>query len=165
MNSSAETLEATKMYSQPAALSHLRITHSASRKHRLIQGRHCLARTHNVVAAVDRIRTVWRSRGISDGGHRQLPVGTNNVIMISATSSQGTAPVLYESFRYHLATHVILCQVQANCYFRFVHRGLRPKTVQPTCSVLNFIFVVPCVLILGWRNPTRCNSMQIFIYC
>ena len=28
-----------------------------------------------------------------------------------------------------------------------------------------FIFVVPCIVILGWRNPTRCNSMQIFIYC
>jgi len=28
-----------------------------------------------------------------------------------------------------------------------------------------FIFVVPCFVILGWRNPTRCNSMQIFIYC
>jgi len=26
-------------------------------------------------------------------------------------------------------------------------------------------FVVPCIVILGWRNPTRCNSMQIFIYC
>ena len=29
--------------------------------------------------------------------------------------------------------------------------------------VLNFIFVVPCIVILGWGNPTRCNSMQIFI--
>jgi len=28
-----------------------------------------------------------------------------------------------------------------------------------------FIFVVPCIVILGWRNPTRCNSMQIFISC
>jgi len=28
-----------------------------------------------------------------------------------------------------------------------------------------FIFVIPCIVILGWRNPTRCNSMQIFIYC
>jgi len=29
----------------------------------------------------------------------------------------------------------------------------------------NFIFVVPCIVILGWRNPTRCYSMQKFIYC
>jgi len=30
----------------------------------------------------------------------------------------------------------------------------------------NFISVVPCcIVILGRRNPTRCNSMQIFIYC
>jgi len=29
----------------------------------------------------------------------------------------------------------------------------------------NFIFVVPCIVILGWRNPTSCNSMQTFIYC
>jgi len=27
------------------------------------------------------------------------------------------------------------------------------------------IFVVPCIVILSWSNPTRCNSMQIFIYC
>ena len=27
-----------------------------------------------------------------------------------------------------------------------------------------YIFVVPCIVILGWRNPI-CNSMQIFIYC
>jgi len=27
------------------------------------------------------------------------------------------------------------------------------------------IFVVPCIVILGWRNPTRCNSIQIIIYC
>jgi hypothetical protein len=25
--------------------------------------------------------------------------------------------------------------------------------------------VVLSTVILGWRNPTRCNSMQIFIYC
>jgi len=25
-----------------------------------------------------------------------------------------------------------------------------------------FIFVVPCIAILCWRNPTRCNSIQIF---
>ena len=31
--------------------------------------------------------------------------------------------------------------------------------------LLHFIIVVPCILILGWRTPTRCNSMQIFIYC
>ena len=30
---------------------------------------------------------------------------------------------------------------------------------------VNFIFVVPCIVILGWRNPKRCNCMQIFIYC
>ena len=30
--------------------------------------------------------------------------------------------------------------------------------------VASFIFVVPCIVILGWINPTRCNSMQIFIY-
>jgi hypothetical protein len=29
----------------------------------------------------------------------------------------------------------------------------------------SFIFVVPCIVILCWRNPTRCNSMHIFIYC
>ena len=28
-----------------------------------------------------------------------------------------------------------------------------------------FIFVVPCIVILGCINPTRCNSMQIFIWC
>ena len=27
------------------------------------------------------------------------------------------------------------------------------------------IFVVSCIEIQGWRNPTRCNSMQIFMYC
>jgi len=27
------------------------------------------------------------------------------------------------------------------------------------------IFVVPCIIILGRRKPTRCNNMQIFIYC
>jgi len=30
---------------------------------------------------------------------------------------------------------------------------------------LFFIFVVPCIVITGLRNLTRCNSMQIFIYC
>ena len=25
--------------------------------------------------------------------------------------------------------------------------------------------MVPCIVILCWWNPTRCNSMQIFIYC
>jgi len=33
------------------------------------------------------------------------------------------------------------------------------------CHNLFFIFAIPCIVILGWRNPTRCNSMQIFIYC
>jgi len=28
-----------------------------------------------------------------------------------------------------------------------------------------YIFVVPCVVILVWRNPTRCNCMKIIIYC
>ena len=28
-----------------------------------------------------------------------------------------------------------------------------------------YIFVVPRIVILGWINPMRCNSMQIFIYC
>jgi hypothetical protein len=42
---------------------------------------------------------------------------------------------LYGSFRYHLTTYCILCQVQVICYLRFVHRELRPKTVQLTCSV------------------------------
>jgi len=32
-------------------------------------------------------------------------------------------------------------------------------------TVQSFIFVVPCIVILGWRHPTRCNSLQIFIYC
>ena len=27
--------------------------------------------------------------------------------------------------------------------------------------ILFFILVVPCIVILGWRNPTRCKSMQI----
>jgi len=26
-------------------------------------------------------------------------------------------------------------------------------------SFFIYIFVVPCIVILGWRNPTRCNSM------
>jgi len=28
-----------------------------------------------------------------------------------------------------------------------------------------FYIVVPCIVILGWKNPTRCKGMQIFIYC
>jgi len=44
-------------------------------------------------------------------------------------------PVFHGSFRYHLATHCILCQVQVISHFLFVHRGLRTKTVQLTCSV------------------------------
>ena len=32
-------------------------------------------------------------------------------------------------------------------------------------SLNHFIFVVPCIVIPGWRNPMRCSSMQIFIYC
>ena len=32
-------------------------------------------------------------------------------------------------------------------------------------GVNKFIFLVPCIVILGWRNPTRCNCIQIFIYC
>jgi len=31
--------------------------------------------------------------------------------------------------------------------------------------LLLFIFVILCIVILGWRNRPRCNSMQIFIYC
>jgi len=32
-------------------------------------------------------------------------------------------------------------------------------------TAVYFIFLVPCIVILGWRNPTRCSCMQIFIYC
>ena len=28
-----------------------------------------------------------------------------------------------------------------------------------------FIFVIPCIVILCLKNPTRFKSMQIFIYC
>ena len=43
-----------------------------------------------------------------------------------------------------------------------IHRLSRPH-----CSnyIDCFIFVVPCIVILGWRNSTRCNRMQIFTSC
>ena len=31
--------------------------------------------------------------------------------------------------------------------------------------IANFIFVVPCIVTLYQQDPTRCNSMQVFIYC
>ena len=29
----------------------------------------------------------------------------------------------------------------------------------------HFVFTVPCIVTLCWKDPTRCNSMQVFIYC
>ena len=141
MHSSAKPFEATQTsFSQPTALSHLDSIHRALREYVFdgcwYQGHHCLIIPHDVIAAVDTIPTLWRSRGIFDEGHRQLPVGSQNAIMISVTFDTGNSFLYYIwSFRYRLTTHCILCQVQAICHFRFVHRRLRPKTVQLTCSV------------------------------
>ena len=55
------------------------------------QGRHCLLRTDHVIAAVDAISTVLISRRISDEGHRKLPVGSNNFVMISKTYVTGNS--------------------------------------------------------------------------
>jgi len=50
-------------------------------------------------------------------------------------------------------------------HFNWSLPELIPVAHRVTLLMVNFIFVVPCIVILGWRNPTRCNSMQIFIYC
>ena len=49
----------------------------------------------------------------------------------------------------------------------FRHKVRKYNILNRTASNISrtFTFVIPCILILGWRNPTRRNSMQVFIYC
>ena len=70
---------------------------------------------------------------------------------------------------------LVLWTIVSSSYFRNdqVYNALKGGRIHKNFRVYvtdiryqgNLIFVVPCIVILGWRNPKRCNSMQIFIYC
>ena len=62
-------------------------------------------------------------------------------------------------------------QEQAWFFFNFARTCCCPLTtfkmslIYIYIYIYIYIFVVPCFVILDWRNPTRCKSMHIFIYC
>jgi len=88
-----------------------------------------------------------------------------------AVTCQLTTPLLELSFaRIHLWTLSRL-SVPLHANNNYVSAGIFLvkfdlwRVVLTNRHVQVFIFVVPSIAIPGWRNPTRCNSTQIFIYC
>jgi hypothetical protein len=73
--------------------------------------------------------------GISGEVHRQIPVGSNNAIMISANYVTGNSSWYFMGPSDTIWPRTVFCHVQVLCRFRFVHRGLLPKTVLLTFSV------------------------------
>jgi len=121
-------------FSQPTALVHLHGIHSEIRKNtfewRLIprpvlfrKNAQCHRCSSYDTKNVKVERDIWRRSPVIAGWHQQRNDFCN-------VHHREHLPVLYGPFRYHLAKHIILCQVQVICHFRFVHRRLRPKTVQ-----------------------------------
>jgi hypothetical protein len=118
---SLSKLQKISSFGQPTELSHLYSTHSALRKHVWTEvdtkgfivdnntPRHCYSRYDTNSVKVEReIRRSPAVAGWQQQRHNDL----------CDVRRREQLPVLDGSFRYHLATHCILCQVQVVCHFR-----------------------------------------------